>query len=30
MIGPATINVQSAFGVVSCCSWSIIVTPVAV
>ncbi len=29
MTGPATINVQSAFGVVSCCSWSILVTPVA-
>ena len=30
MIGPATINIHSAFGVVSCCSWSIGVTPAAV
>ena len=29
MIGPATINVHSAFGVVACCSWSIVVTLIA-
>lgn len=29
MTGPATINVHNAFGVVSCCSWFIVVTLIA-